>query len=61
MSKLLTKRELAESLGISVQMVDKLRRTGRLSCVRIGSRVLFQPDEIEGFIRGATTAARAAG
>jgi predicted site-specific integrase-resolvase len=37
----LTERQLAQFLGISVDLVRHLRRTGRLPFVKINSRVLY--------------------
>jgi excisionase family DNA binding protein len=45
---LISKREAASLLGISVGMLDKLRRMGRLERVRLGRRVLFRRSDIEG-------------
>jgi predicted site-specific integrase-resolvase len=37
----LTEKQLAQFLGISVDLVRHLRRTGRLPFVRINTRVLY--------------------
>jgi hypothetical protein len=37
----LTEKQLAHFLGISVDLVRHLRRTGRLPFVRINSRILY--------------------
>jgi predicted site-specific integrase-resolvase len=37
----LTEKQLANFLGISIDLVRHLRRTGRLPFVRINSRVLY--------------------
>jgi excisionase family DNA binding protein len=37
----LTEKQLAQFLGISVDLVRQLRRTGRLPFVKINSRVLY--------------------
>ena len=37
----LTEKELAKFLGISVDLVRHLRRTGRLPFVKINTRVLY--------------------
>ncbi len=37
----LTEKQLAEFLGISIDLVRHLRRTGRLPFVKINSRVLY--------------------
>ena len=41
---LLTRKEAAQALSISVDTLDKLRNTGKLRCVRIGSRVYYAVD-----------------
>jgi predicted site-specific integrase-resolvase len=37
----LTEKQLAQFLGISVDLVRQLRRTGRLPFVRINSRIVY--------------------
>jgi predicted site-specific integrase-resolvase len=37
----LTEKQLAQFLGISIDLVRHLRRTGRLPFVKINSRVLY--------------------
>ncbi len=37
----LTEKQLAQFLGISVDLVRHLRRTGRLPFVKINSRILY--------------------
>jgi predicted site-specific integrase-resolvase len=37
----LTEKQLANFLGISIDLVRQLRRTGRLPFVKINSRVLY--------------------
>lgn len=44
---LVSKREAAQMLGISIGLLDKLVRTGRIERVRIGRRSLFRRDAIE--------------
>ena len=46
-SILVSKRETAALLNISVGMVEKLVRKGVLEPVRLGRRVLFRRDAIE--------------
>lgn len=43
---LLSRREAAEHLGISLRTLDSLISERELVPVRIGSRVLFQPREL---------------
>ena len=47
---LLTRREVAAALNISVDTLDALRYDEKIRFVRIGSRVYFTPDELRSFI-----------
>jgi excisionase family DNA binding protein len=44
---LVNKKTAAALLGISIGMLDKLVRQGRIDPVRLGRRVLFRRDGIE--------------
>ena len=44
---LMNKKEAAQTLGLSVSTIDNLRRRGELHGKKIGSRVLFEAEEIE--------------
>jgi excisionase family DNA binding protein len=44
---LISKKAAAGLLGISIGMVDKLVRQGRIERVRLGRRVLFRRDDVE--------------
>jgi excisionase family DNA binding protein len=44
---LISKKAAAELLGISVGLLDKLVRMGRLERVRLGGRSLFRRDDLE--------------
>jgi len=48
---LLSRKIAGKLLGISVGMLDKLRRQGRIEDVRIGKRVMFRRDSIEELAR----------
>jgi len=50
-SILLDKKETAASLSISVRLVEKLVRMGKIEPVRIGDRVLFRRADLEAFVR----------
>lgn len=51
MEKLLvTRKEAADALNISVDKLDELRGKGKIRSVNIGSRVYFSPDELRSFI-----------
>lgn len=47
---LITRREAAEALSISVDTLDDLRRTGKLTGVTIFSRVYFTPEALREFV-----------
>lgn len=47
---LLTRKEAAESLSISVDTLDRLVACGDLRCIRIRSRVYFSKDVLRAFI-----------
>jgi excisionase family DNA binding protein len=49
--QLFSRQEVAEVLGISKGMVDKLLGLGKLQPTRIGRRVLFHRDYIEKIAR----------
>lgn len=48
---LITRKEAAEALSISVDTLDELRADGKISAVTIGARVYFSPAELEAFVR----------
>lgn len=48
--QLLTRPEAAESLSLSVRMVDELVKSGDLPAVRIGRAIRFRPSALEYFI-----------
>lgn len=47
---LLTRKEAACVLNISVNTLDELKRSKKIDCVYIGSRVYFSPDELRSFV-----------
>lgn len=47
---LLTRKEAAQTLNISVDTLDELRNTGKLRAVNIGARVYYSPDELRAFV-----------
>ncbi|EHM53668.1 helix-turn-helix domain-containing protein [Flavonifractor plautii] len=47
---LLTRKEAADVLNISVDTLDELRDDKKIRCVRIGVRVYYSPDELRAFI-----------
>ena len=49
-ARLLSVREAAAVLGISERTIRSLVSRGELPCVRIGRRVLFDPQDLETFI-----------
>lgn len=50
MEKLLvTRKEAADMLSISIDTLDVLRRS-RIPCVYIGCRVYFRPEDLKAFV-----------
>lgn len=47
---LLTRKEAAQALNISVDTLDMLRNSGKLRAVNIGARVYYSPDELRAFV-----------
>ena len=47
---LLTRKEAADALNISVDTLDVLRNDGKIRSVNIGVQVYFSPDELKAFI-----------
>ena len=49
--KLLSRPEAAEHLGIALPTLDRLTLTSEIIPLRIGRRVLFEPEELERFVK----------
>lgn len=47
---LLTRKEAADALNISVDTLDVLKSQKKIRSVNIGSRVYYSPDELKAFI-----------
>lgn len=47
---LLTRKEAADALNISVDTLDEIRNAGYIRCVRIGTRVYYTPEELKSYI-----------
>ena len=47
---LLTRKEAAEVLNISVDTLDELRGANKIRSLNIGARVYFSPDELRAFV-----------
>mgnify|MGYP005758438721 CR=1 FL=1 len=47
---LITRKEAAEDLNISVDTLDMLRNSGKIRAVSIGARVYYSPDELRAFV-----------
>ena len=47
---LLTRKEAAQALNISVDTLDRLRESQDIQAVNIGSRVYLSPDELKAFL-----------
>lgn len=37
---------MADSLGVSQQTLERLRKQGKVPCVRLGRRVLYRPEAV---------------
>lgn len=49
--QLITRKEAAEALSISVDTLDELRRNGKIRAATIGARVYYSPEEVRAFVR----------
>lgn len=47
---LLTRKEAAQALNISVDTLDDLRAKGKVRALNIGTRVYYSPDELRAFV-----------
>lgn len=47
---ILTRKEAAQALNISVDTLDELRSAGKVRALNIGARVYYSPDELKAFI-----------
>lgn len=47
---LITRKEAAQALNISVDTLDMLRNSGKIRAVNIGTRVYYSPDELRAFV-----------
>lgn len=47
---LLTRKEAADALNISVDTLDELRNEKKIRSINIGVRVYYSPDELKAFI-----------
>ena len=47
---LLTRKEAADALNISVDTLDEIHKAGYIRCVRIGARVYYTPEELKSYI-----------
>ena len=48
---LITRKEAAQALSISVDTLDQLRQAGKIRCATIGARVYFSPEELTAFVK----------
>jgi len=60
MSAVYTKREAAQLLKCAPITIDRARRAGRLSCRKIGAKVVFTQDDLDAFLRSCAVPAKAA-
>lgn len=58
--KLLTRKEAAEALGISLQLLDDARSTRQITYVqrRPGCKVMFREEDLEAYVARCTQPAR---
>lgn len=49
---LITRKEAADALSVSVDKLDELRCEKKLHPVYIGTRVYFTPDDLRSFVAG---------
>lgn len=50
---IITRREAAEALSISVDTLDGLRANGHIKGFRIGARVYYTREEMDAFVKKA--------
>lgn len=48
--KLFTRKEAAERLSISIDTLDRIKNSGKIKSVNIGSRVYYTPEAIDDFV-----------
>ena len=51
-SPLLTAEQVAAHLSCSVELIYKLRRTGRLKAVRLGAVFRWRPEVVRAYVEG---------
>jgi excisionase family DNA binding protein len=59
MEKLMTPREVADLLSVSLGAVHRWSQQGRLRSVRAGHRLRFRPNDVESFLRDGGNGHRA--
>lgn len=57
---LITRQELAQTMGCSLAVIDEARRTGKLAFVQLcpGGKVFFKPEHIDAWLARCTHPAR---
>jgi len=53
---LYSKSEIAKALSLSTRSIDNLVSSGRIPVVRVGTRVLFDPEEITAALKSGVAA-----
>ena len=54
--RLLTRKEVADVLDVSLKVLDRLVRDGHIECLRIGAKVRFRRSDVEAFLAGQAVA-----
>ena len=55
MGNILTKKEVAKKLRVSVRTIDNLRKNHGLPCVIMGGLIRFIEEEIDAWLRNQST------
>jgi len=51
-AKLMSKKQIAEMLNVSTNTIDRWRREGRVTAIRVGKQVRFQPEQVRALYEG---------
>ena len=56
--QIFSRKDAAKFMGVSTQSLDNLCKEGKISCFKIGTRVLYTRDALDVFIKANTIQAR---